>query len=125
MTNRNKKKDQNRRETTAERGEMEELDDIQAIRKDISQLLEQQNIITKQQEQIDSLLKQIVNLQKVNREQEKKISQLNTRIDDLEQYTQADNVIISGLSTMPVSYADASSDTAERDAEQEPALASW
>lgn len=87
---------------------------IAAIRKDVSELLKQQKTISQQQDQIESLLKEMKNLKDVNKKQTETIVQLQSRIEELEQYTRSEDIIISGLKVQNYSYARAAAHTEER-----------
>jgi hypothetical protein len=60
----------------------------------------------------DRLLAEICELKQVNLAQKNYIKKLEDRIDDLEQYTRADDLIITGLKTTAPSYAAAAEDGA-------------
>ena len=49
----------------------------------------------------------INNLLKENKSKDIEIKRLSDRVDDLEQYTRRDDIIVSGLTTTPTSYANA------------------
>ena len=102
---------------------MEEV--LTAIKKDVSQLLDQQKKITQQQSQIESLLNEVVTLKNANKKQSEVMVQLQARIDDLEQYTRSEDIIISGLNVQNRSYARVATATEERgdDAVEEENLA--
>lgn len=89
-------------------------DEIRAIRKDLSVILKQQELITKQQATIESLVNEIQALKEERSKQTKDIAELQKRVDELEQYTRADDVVISGLNIQAQSYAAAASSTEER-----------
>lgn len=110
-SNRSKKRENKKKE---EKSEGEDMSELKEIRKDITQLLQQQNIILKQQGQIDTLLKEIATLKEVNTKQNEEIVLLQSRIDELEQYTRAEDIIISGLSVQNRSYAKAAADSEEK-----------
>jgi hypothetical protein len=112
----NKKKEQSQgKEEQHSKGEkMEELQaEMRAVRREVGQLIEQQNQIVRQQTQIESLLKEIVSLKEENNKQSQEIVQLKSRVDELEQYTRAEDIIISGLKVQNRSYARASTVTEE------------
>ena len=55
--------------------------------------------------QMTEFLSRIEHLEKENRQKDKKIQELEQKCDNLEQYTRAENFIISNLDVKPSSYA--------------------
>ena len=96
-------------------------DEISAMRKDMAMIINQQKQISAQQERIESLMSEIKSLREDKAKQEAKIEFLENRVDDLEQYTRAENLVISGLPTTPMTYSQAASNSEEKneDASQE------
>ena len=55
--------------------------------------------------QMTEFLSRIEHLEKENRQKDKKIQELEQKCDNLEQYTRAENFVISNLDVKPSSYA--------------------
>lgn len=81
--------------------------DMDELKASINMMSEELNKISKQQVTIMGLMNEIRQLKEINEEQKNRINSLETRVSDLEQYTRMNDVIISGLSLKPTSYAHA------------------
>lgn len=87
----------NRKNSSANPDEDSDLKkSIECLQKDVTKLLNQQG----------DFLAIIEKLEKENKQKDQHISDLELRIDNLEQYTRAENFIISNLEIKPSSYSD-------------------
>ena len=76
---------------------------VWAVRRDDSQLIDQQKQIVLQQTQTESLLKEILSL-KENKQQSKELVQLKSCVDKLEQYIRSEDILITGLKVQNCTY---------------------
>ncbi|XP_061912355.1 uncharacterized protein LOC133655823 [Entelurus aequoreus] len=79
--------------------------DYSELKKSIDTLIEEVATIKEQQKTIMSLVVQLDQMRADNLEKDKKIAILENRVADIEQYTRINDVIITGLSIKPRSYA--------------------
>ncbi|KAK7915710.1 hypothetical protein WMY93_011471 [Mugilogobius chulae] len=87
------------------KAEME--NEMQEIRKTLNQMSEELPKVTQQLSTLMGLFDEVKNLRDLIKERDKTITELEKRIDQLEQYTRMEDVIITGLSVKPRSYAKA------------------
>lgn len=82
-------------------------DDMDDIRKSLNFLTEEMAKVTAQLAVLTELVTEVKVLKQLIKEKDKTINELEKRIDNLEQYTRMEDIIITGLSVKPRSYAKA------------------
>ena len=95
-------------------------DDMEQMKRSLDFLTEKTSTISKQQDTLLGLMKEIMQLKSEMKEKDKTINALEKRVDALEQYSRMEDVIISGLVTRHRSYARAAAPT-PREGEDAPA----
>lgn len=80
-------------------------EELEEIRKSLNFMSEELTKVARQQTALLELMNEVKQLKALMKEKDKKIDSLECRIEDLEQYTRMEDVIISGLTTRPWSYA--------------------
>ncbi|XP_067227209.1 uncharacterized protein [Chanodichthys erythropterus] len=90
---------------TTSKAEME--NEMQDIRKSLNHLTEELFKVTHQLTKLMGLFDEVKQLRDLIKEKDQTINELEMRIDQLEQYTRMEDVIITGLSVKPRSYAKA------------------
>ena len=108
------KQNKRKKNATTDHGEMILEDEIRAIRNDMGQVLQQQNLILDLQKQVAELMNEAKALKENNKKQAETITTLQQRVDNLEQYTRVEDVIISGLQIHTQTYAQATTPSEER-----------
>lgn len=85
-------------------------DDMDDIRKSLNFLTEEMAKVTAQLAVLTELVTEVKVLKQLINEKDKTINELEKRIDNLEQYTRMEDIIITGLSVKPRSYAKAAAE---------------
>lgn len=81
--------------------------EMEEIKKSLNYMSGELSTVAKQQTMLLELVDEVKKLQALVKEKDAKIAGLERRIDDLEQYSRMEDVIISGMSIKPRSYAKA------------------
>ncbi|CAL9695121.1 unnamed protein product [Knipowitschia caucasica] len=81
--------------------------EMEDIRKSLGQVSEELPKVNQQLTKLMQLFDEVKQLKDLIKEKDKTITELEKRVDQLEQYTRMDDVIITGLSVKPRSYAKA------------------
>lgn len=95
----------------------EELDEI---KKSLNMMSEDISKMTKQQDKLMEITKEVRELREMIQQKDQKIELLQQRVDDLEQYTRAGDLIITGLETHHRTYARATANDKNTQGEDAP-----
>lgn len=79
--------------------------EIGEMRRSLNSMSDEMRNLSKHQDTIAELMKEVKQLRMDNEEKDRRINALETRIADLEQYSRMNDVVISGLDIRPRSYA--------------------
>lgn len=95
-------------------------EELEEIKKSLNFMSEEISKVVKQQATLMGLMGEVRELRVMIKQRDQRIELLEQRVDDLEQFTRAEDVTITGLETKHRSYARATvSDTAGEDAPPE------
>lgn len=86
-------------------------EEVEEIKQSLDNLTSEISTVKLQQTEILKLVAEVKELRLRQEEKDKRIAFLERRVNDLEQYTRVNDVIISGLSIKPRSYARAVTST--------------
>ena len=93
-------------ETNEDEENMEKLEkEMGEIHKSLNFMSGEISNLTKQYTLLQDLMTEVKKLNKTIQEKDEKIASLEKRLDDIEQYSRMEDVIISGLTIKPRSYA--------------------
>lgn len=84
--------------------------DMKEIRESLNSMSEELAKVTAQLTKLTELFNEVKQLKAIIIERDKTIMELENRIDNLEQYSRMEDVIVTGLSIKPRSYAKAATD---------------
>lgn len=93
-------------------------EDIHLVQEDVKSLVRRTNQIEELIREMNALRAENINLREENINQKKCISKLELKVDDLEQYSRADNLVITGIRVKEQSFAKvaAATDTSNHEA---------
>ncbi len=80
-------------------------EEVEEIRKSLDVMSAEISTIVAQQKRIMESMREVQSLRKQNMEKDKRITSLENRVADLKQYSQMNDIIISGLQTRHRTYA--------------------
>ena len=86
-------------------------DDIEELKNSLNFLTAEMSKLTKKQETMEEMMKEIKEIKIAIKERDQRIDDMEKRLQELEQYTRMEDVILTGLSVKPRSYAKAAAES--------------
>lgn len=96
-------------------------EEMAEIKVSLNFMSEEISTVVKQQKTLMGLMEEIHELKIINKQRDQRIEFLEQRVDDLEQYSRADDLIITGLETKHQCYARVANPAADQQGEDAPA----